>query len=508
MMPRLKFTFYCAFLVTVYCVYVTDALQLTTDLGTRDQSEGVDYKPLLRVGRKELRINTSSNPPASLPAPRKFFLDCGANMASSVLLFRETYPWAKEYIIHSFEIDPQLRPYFAPFESKTMFFHNQGVSNTSGKLQAYLEGAWYPEKVNAHRDMQWGGGSLFAFDNEKNAQDGGSRKLSRHIQVPVVDLSQWIQTNTNKEDYVILKLDVEGAEYGIIKKMIGEGTFDWIDKLYGEFHDWQPTGFSADDKREIRDWMNFTGVRMLDWVGENHRFADFDEMHEISISANTPGATQTILDQCIPKHGHTMVSIVIEIGMNLKSAIRLVDTISAYRFNVPLTLFVYGDFVEMFPDLVIKWSKRFDINIRASGPLPRDHWEKQNKEVLRMSVTSAEQRMKDIWLTPAYILPPGLSTNVLEVIFQRNLRLIVPSVSFPPTRGILLTKDNYHSYRDVERIPKALRSIHEGLGEQGGILSLDSDFPDSYMISVFLMDYLYETSKHKIVSLWECLTFV
>ena len=59
---------------------------------------------------------------------------------------------------------------------------------------------------------------------------GGKRLLNVRPTIPVVDLSSWIQTHTSKDDYVIFKLDVEGAEYDILKKMLADGTFDWIDK--------------------------------------------------------------------------------------------------------------------------------------------------------------------------------------------------------------------------------------------------------------------------------------
>ena len=59
---------------------------------------------------------------------------------------------------------------------------------------------------------------------------GGARLLNVRPTIPVVDLSSWIQTYTSKDDYVILKLDVEGAEYDILKKMLVDGTFEWIDK--------------------------------------------------------------------------------------------------------------------------------------------------------------------------------------------------------------------------------------------------------------------------------------
>ena len=59
---------------------------------------------------------------------------------------------------------------------------------------------------------------------------GGKRLLAHRKKIPVVDLSQWIQKHTSPDDYVIFKLDVEGAEFDILDKMLKDGTFKWIDK--------------------------------------------------------------------------------------------------------------------------------------------------------------------------------------------------------------------------------------------------------------------------------------
>ena len=48
--------------------------------------------------------------------------------------------------------------------------------------------------------------------------------------MPTIDLSDWIKKHTTKDDYVIFKLDVEGAEFGILDKMLKDKTFAWIDK--------------------------------------------------------------------------------------------------------------------------------------------------------------------------------------------------------------------------------------------------------------------------------------
>ena len=109
-----------------------------------------------------------------------------------------------------------------------------------------------------------------------------------------------------------------------------------------------------------------------------------------------------------------------------------------------------------------------------------------------------------------------------SIIFNSFLKIIVfsqpvneqpivatdPSlrVFLPGTEGYL-TWVNYYKFRDVNRVPKALRRIHNALTKNhGGILSLDTDLPDTYMNSVFMMDYLVETSGFKLVHLNECIS--
>ncbi|XP_070549594.1 uncharacterized protein [Ptychodera flava] len=444
------------------------------------------------------------------PGPRKILLDCGANVASTVNLFREAYPDADDYIIHSFEIDADLAPYFAYFRGKGHVLHCPvGVADKDGNMTAYNEGTWFPGKRNHGKDMQWGGGSLFVSNTEGvDKEDGGSRKLSKHDVIPTIDLSQWIQQNINKEDYVIFKLDVEGAEYGILRKMLKDGTMAWIDKFYGEYHPGQPTGETAAEKSRITKEVATQVSNIITWSAETKQFNDFDSVNPPKVPSDTPGAMGSVIKGCLPKADNKrVVSIVIQVGMNAKRARKLITTIEAYHIDVPLTLFVYGDFAEEHPDLVKEWSTKYEIGIRCDGPMSPGHWEIQYSNAIRLSIVSAERRLSDIGLQVRYILPPGVGDKtVIDIITKRQLRLIQPTAEFPPTGSTLLTKDNYHRFRDVEKVPKALQVIHDGLSLAGGILSLDSDFPDNYMISVFLLDYIYETSGFSVVKLTECLS--
>ena len=66
--------------------------------------------------------------------------------------------------------------------------------------------------------------------------------------------------------------------------------------------------------------------------------------------------------------------------------------------------------------------------------------------------------------------------------------------------------DNYYKFRDVERIPKALRNIHDAIfvKQNGGFLVLDTDLPDTRMNIVFLLDYLVENSGYNLISVADC----
>lgn len=57
------------------------------------------------------------------------------------------------------------------------------------------------------------------------------------VEVEVVDFTEFIRKNFEPDDYVIVKLDVEGAEYDIIPKLMESGVINFLDELYIEWHD-------------------------------------------------------------------------------------------------------------------------------------------------------------------------------------------------------------------------------------------------------------------------------
>lgn len=122
--------------------------------------------------------------------------------------------------------------------------------------------------------------------------------------------------------------------------------------------------------------------------------------------------------------------------MNVQRAHRIISIIEAYHVNLPVTLFVYGDFAQSFPDVVKTWATRFHVGMREDGPYPLGHFSLIPSNWIRESLVSAELRLREADIQPSYYLPvTNLTQTIIDVTKASGLRLVKPNVMFPPTEG-------------------------------------------------------------------------
>jgi FkbM family methyltransferase len=147
----------------------------------------------------------------------KVFLDCGGNDGCSVRKFLRCFPDSDQYIIHSFEPNPVFKDCYSGF--RNVIFHEEAVWVEDG------EAAFYLSNSPKHQ-----GSTLI------HSKFTGNLDKENHLNVRCIDFSSWIKNNLNQSDYIILKMDIEGAEYEVLQKMMEDGTIRYIDQLYIEFH--------------------------------------------------------------------------------------------------------------------------------------------------------------------------------------------------------------------------------------------------------------------------------
>ena len=60
---------------------------------------------------------------------------------------------------------------------------------------------------------------------------------TRSLTVPSLDISAWLKRTLTGYDEIVLKMDIEGAEYPILEKMIADRTLGLVTRLSCEWHE-------------------------------------------------------------------------------------------------------------------------------------------------------------------------------------------------------------------------------------------------------------------------------
>jgi FkbM family methyltransferase len=136
-----------------------------------------------------------------------------------------------------------------------------------------------PDVTVVPKAMWTGEGTLEFFVTDETTcssvyEGAGHEKVpqKKRIEVPSADFGKWLLDGFKPEDWVILKLDIEGAEYPILDKMLADGSIDLVDMLFVEFHnEW--VDVSKDRDRELREQIERRGVKVFS--AKSHKDGDW-----------------------------------------------------------------------------------------------------------------------------------------------------------------------------------------------------------------------------------------
>lgn len=174
-------------------------------------------------------------------------LDCGANVGHIARLFAITGA-----TVYAFEPDPQA---FARLsrrcrKNKNIICIQKGVWDKNANIQLFGH--------NEGNELSFTVGSSIISDKINIAREKG------HV-IEVIDLIEFMREQPKKIDLV--KLDVEGAEIEILKKIINTGSYDLFGRMYVETHETKIPSQDKDlawIKKELKK-KNINTIR-LNWI--------------------------------------------------------------------------------------------------------------------------------------------------------------------------------------------------------------------------------------------------
>lgn len=151
---------------------------------------------------------------------RRIYVDLGANIGDTVDAFARKNP---AWDIYAFEPNPALAERLrARFKSQPRIsIVDAAAAAADGTAQFYL-------------GMDSDQSSTLLTD--KKHVPNWRVDYSRAETVRTVDFAQWLAANTKPGDKIIVKMDIEGAEYDVLEKLIRSGLLRRIRKLKVEWH--------------------------------------------------------------------------------------------------------------------------------------------------------------------------------------------------------------------------------------------------------------------------------
>lgn len=195
-------------------------------------------------------------------------IDCGTNFKQGLTEILSLYPDIQK--VYSFEANRYVYDLLDKNDGNVYF--NLAVLDKTGfstfhaeKAMGMLQGGSIPGE-----DRFIGGGSRLQDPRyackhhftDSNELEKFVDDMYDEIIVPTIRLVDFINFLNPEDNSIVLKLDVEGAEYQILKDMKKSNIFNKIKKLHIEFHEWGRNPEYDDNKY----WTDYFSKNKIDYV--------------------------------------------------------------------------------------------------------------------------------------------------------------------------------------------------------------------------------------------------
>lgn len=195
----------------------------------------LNTKPIDRERLSRLKERLSSHSSTSVSTQRGVLIDLGANCGNSYLSFKELFAKQQRpehFTYYLFEPNPYL---FDKYLSGWSDDEDVIALKVAGWIQDgttsfYLDTNEADKPCDPHSNKNPRGASSLLKD-EYHPRSG------ERITVTTIDMNAWILEHVKPDDYCVLKVDIEGAEYELLRHLMMGGSMKLVDELYVEFHE-------------------------------------------------------------------------------------------------------------------------------------------------------------------------------------------------------------------------------------------------------------------------------
>ena len=187
------------------------------------------------------------------------YIDAGGHTGQSIERFKQMSMDNPNSKIYSFECHPRCYEVLKSYETNNIHVSNKAVWIEDGEIEFFLD--MLDEADNPVWPHDYPGQASTISEVKAHRGIDGQFNIKSKVKVPCFDFSKWILENFKVEDYIFLKMDIEGSEYNVLEEMVKTGAINLINDLDIEFH-WHKVGLEKQVHDYIVDELKKTNVNL------------------------------------------------------------------------------------------------------------------------------------------------------------------------------------------------------------------------------------------------------
>lgn len=189
------------------------------------------------------------------------FLDCGSHLLEGLNDFRDRGVIDDSWELHTFEPNPacevsrRLESFDLP-----VTLHAAAVWTHDGTTLFRQE----DHSVSRSRSPSDGVSSIDGWASAVVDSGYFNRGHQPPIEVRCLDLSRFVE-DLPHDALIVCKMDIEGSEYPVLRRMVDQGTIERLEELYVEFHAHSVAAESEESTNELKAQIRRAGVVLHEW---------------------------------------------------------------------------------------------------------------------------------------------------------------------------------------------------------------------------------------------------
>lgn len=196
---------------------------------------------------------------------KNVFLDLGTHLGQGLTHFIEVLNITSDWNISSYEANPVTYQTFQQTEHckklTTEFgvqFFNKAIYDHNGTININVE-------TPPNEGETGMGSSVIPLTDWSPWQGTTKEYFKTNYTVECIDFSELIQNNI--EHNIYCKMDIEGAEFKVLQKLINKDLLKYIKKIWVEFHDHFFTNSAEmkQAKNNILQYVSKQNIQLFEW---------------------------------------------------------------------------------------------------------------------------------------------------------------------------------------------------------------------------------------------------